>query len=84
MNDDDNIARAQTGVVYRTRFANNPLAALVETGVDVPAGVTIDIKDDIVDAQHIVLSAAPAAYGYVVLDDADSAAGGTIISRGLN
>ncbi len=84
MNDDKPIARTRTDAVYRTKLVSDPLAALVETGVDVPRGVTINIMDDIVDAQHIVLSTAPAKYGYAVMDEAELIADGTITSRGYN
>jgi len=84
MNGDETIAPSRTDAVYRTKLVSHPLVTLVEIGVDVPAGVTINIMDDIVDAQHIVLSVAPAGYGDAVVEEAKLVADVTIIAKGYN
>ena len=66
------IARAWTDADYKARLINDPHAALAETGVEVPAGITVKVVENTSDTQHL----APPEAGEVSVDELEKIAGG--------
>lgn len=71
------IVRAWTDEKYRDRLLSEPHAALVEAGVEIPAGVTVKVVENTADVQHLVLPVKPAEAGEVSLEELEKIAGGT-------
>ncbi len=61
---------------------SDPHAALVEAGVEVPAGTTIKVVEDTADTRHLVLPVAPGDAGELSAEELEKVAGGVGISVG--
>ena len=70
------IARAWTDADYKARLINDPQAALAETGVEVPAGITVKVVENTTDTQHLVLPVAAPEAGEVSVEELERVAGG--------
>jgi len=70
------VARAWTDADYKARLINDPHAALAETGVEVPAGITVKVVENTTDTQHLVLPVAPPEAGEVSMEELEKVAGG--------
>ena len=70
------IARAWTDADYKARLINDPHAALAETGVEVPAGITVKVVENTTDTHHLVLPVAPPEAGEVSMEELEKVAGG--------
>ena len=44
---------------FKAKLLSDPNAALTETGIEVPAGLTLKVVEDSKDTQHLVLRKAP-------------------------
>ncbi len=70
------IARAWSDPDFKARLLNDPRAALVGYGVDLPAGLNLKIVENTTDTIHIVLPATPSQAGDLSDEDLQNLAGG--------
>lgn len=70
------IARAWADPDYKSRLLASPSDALAETGIEVPAGMTVKVVENTSDTQHLVLPVAPPEAGEVSMDELEKIAGG--------
>lgn len=70
------IARAWTDGAYKARLANDPVSALAEAGVVVPAGSTVKLVENTAETRHLVLPVAPANAREMSTDELEKVAGG--------
>ena len=68
------IARAWTDADYKAKLLEDPRAALAEVGIEVPAGVDIEIAE--VDTEHVQLVLPPAPEGGITDESLQTAIGG--------
>ena len=71
------IARAWTDAAYKTKLVSDPHAALAETGVKVPAGMTVKVVENTANTQHLVLPVAPGKAKEMSIDELEKVAGGS-------
>ncbi len=72
------IARAWSDADYKAKLLSDPHAALVEAGVEVPAGTTIKVVEDTADTRHLVLRVAPGDAGELSAEELEKVAGGVV------
>ena len=70
------IARAWTDAAYKTKLVSDPHAALAETGVKVPTGMTVKVVENTANTQHLVLPVAPGKAKEMSIDELEKVAGG--------
>ena len=69
------VARAWTDADYKEKLLDDPPAALAEVGIEVPAGVNVNVAE--VDAENVQLVLPPAPEGEIAEDETlKSATGG--------
>ena len=74
------IAKAWSDPAFKARLLSNPQAALVEAGVEVPAGVTVKVVEDTETTRHLILP--PPPEGELSEEALEKVAGGLTIGPG--
>ena len=69
------IARAWTEADYKAKLLEDPHAALAEVGIEVPAGMNVNIVE--VDAEKVQLVLPPVPEGAIEDESLQAATGGT-------
>ena len=70
------IARAWSDADYKTKLLNDPVAALADVGVEVPAGTKINVFENTQDTINLVLPTPPTGPGEVEFDELERIAAG--------
>ena len=78
------IARAWNDAAYKAKLLSNPRAALVEVGVEVPAGTNVKVMENTAETTHVVLPVAPNKAGEMSTDELEKVAGGYSPNGGLS
>ena len=68
------VARAWTEADYKAKLLDDPRAALAEVGIEVPAGVNVNVAE--VDAENVQLVLPPAPEGEVTDESLHAVTGG--------
>ena len=74
------VARAWTDADYKARLLDDPRGALAEVGIEVPAGVNVNVAE--VDAENVQLVLPPAPETEIADEHLRSAAGGNWCCEG--
>ena len=69
------VARAWTEADYKAKLLDDPRAALAEVGIEVPAGVNVNVAE--ADAENLQLILPPAPEGEICDESLRSAVGGS-------
>lgn len=70
------VSKAWTDHAFKAKLKSDPQVALRELGIDVPAGININVIEDAPNCVTLVLPAAPTE-GELSVEDLEAVAGGT-------